>query len=475
MNNPAVNIDEQESTVPHINSVPSVHMSTPPLVAQPPASHKSKKRLVLFVGFLVLAAVQISWLGSLATSAVSTLNSANLSFLLTSIALTILVSISTINLYRINGFDLKTRKEKFLVGVGALPVVSYYIYIALIFLAIQMKGYQWSMLFLSLAGLSSQLSLVPLLIAAIGMNGVVHKRHGIRRILHLWPVLLIFLGSMLTILIVGAPSGSHVGVAERAQLDQAKANMSSYLADKYGMEFIVKDARFMKEIRASRTTKVVTTTVSLARDPSFTYTANVYLHKNVDLSTGEMKDDPTYREDFIGAYWKSGFENVVCPAIRSLQRNFNITNCTTTDYDLDISYNEILAKYRGNIPTYAKLDEDVRKSINFSLTVESNDDKNIENVLQHVGVVEGIIGAIRNTQSTSTLTYFAHATNEAAPSLGYSATTDTSTPGGRRAVRTLMFEQDPSESKTIINDSRRFYNPQTGNFDLDKPVLELSS
>ncbi len=467
-----------QSDITPVASVPVVSepiaeaaVLVPEVLSESIESHKPKKHRVRFIVFLVLAIGQVYWLGDLAASAVSTLNSGRLDILLTGVLLGCVVLLRYIQIYRLDGFNLPRRRDKVYTVLAVLPVAIYTLCIALMFLTIQLKSLQLSLVLLAGIASVSELGVLILAVATIGLGATARKRTGFRRIAYLWPLLLFLLAPIITVALVGSPQqGSQLGVAEKAQLEQAKTNMSSYLTDRYGMDFTIQDIQFVKTSTPTNGTRLVTAKVSPAKDPSFRYSAGAYLYKDISVSTGEMKDATKYQEDFIGEYWKYGFEKNICPTVRSFQKNITVTSCTVTSYDMRVKYNDVLAKYRGNVPSFSQLEETSKALLNFGLTVKTNDDNYLNDVPQHADFLVSLRSSVQNTHATSTIEYHSGSKTAANKQLTYYGTTDTSTVGGRQTVLTHIYQEDTNSSHIPWGGSNiLYYNTQSGKFDLAKP------
>jgi len=460
--------------------LPSTPVPEPAIVSDYPVAQlpvepavKPKKHRIRFAIYLLLLAAQIYWLGGLSITAITILNSTNLVIYLTGTILSFAALIQYIILYRSKGFGFSNIRGAVYSGLAVLPVVLNIVASLILLLVIHLKGFQLSLLLLSIVVLVGQLSPFVLIISTIGLSAMVRKRKGIGRVLHLWPVAIYFLAAIVAVIVVGSPQGASAGVAEQAKLEQVSKDMSTYLADRYGIQFTLTDTKFNKDITLSNGNKIVTAKVSPVTDPMFSYTAMVYIHDDISLATGERTDNPTYREDFLGEYWKSGFKSTICPTIQSLQHTFALTNCDVTNYSLKANYNDVLAKYRGNIPKFSELDDSIKNSINFGMTVETTDGNNEANVLQHVDVVEKVIAAIRATKATSTLGYYANPVVEDNNRLGFAGSTAISTSGGDMSVLSRMYSQSSKEPKNLVGINRLYYNSITKAFDLAKPSSTL--
>lgn len=472
---PASSVPPEEPIAPMAPSTPEapheppvsqvVEMPTDPVPAPMPKKHR-----IRFAIFLLLALGQIYWLGDLSVSALSTLNSGRLVFSLAGVLLGSVVLVKFIQMYRFNGFNFVRRRDKIYAVLGILPVVIYILGLLFLFLAVLLKSFEFSILLLSLLVLGSSLAWLVLVVAAIGLGGVIRKRTGFGRIVYLWPLLLLLLSPLLTAILAGNPQGSEVGIVEKAQLDQAKANMSSYLNDRYGMDFVIQAIQF-KDKTTSTATRAVTAKVSPAKDPSFSYSVGAYLYKDVSAK-GEIKDAVKYQEDFIGEYWKDGFEKTICPQTNSYQKSITVANCSVTSYNLGTNYNTVLLKYRGNVPKFEQLDATSKALINFGLTIKTTDDNYANNVPQHADFLTSLKSSVQSTHSTSNIHYHSTSNNSASRQLTYYGTTDASTVGGQQRILTHIYEEEagsveiPGEGKNVL-----YYDPQTAKFDLAKPEV----
>jgi hypothetical protein len=255
------------------------------------------------------------------------------------------------------------------------------------------------------------------------------------------------------------------GGTDQSRLKQAGEDMSAYLKDKYGMQFNVRDARYQTGVNVSGV-KVMTANVSPVNDPSFTYSANVYLHS---VLPGQ-KDSPTYREDFLGEYWKSGFEKIVCPSVRSIKEVFSVTKCSVTSYSLAVDYNKAVAEYKGSVPNFSQLKEDGRKLLTFSLTIETSDGNNLSNVVKHAEFLEKISSIVNTIQAKSNVTYFSNSTKTSEPRLGYMWTVGVNTLNEKVPMINRIYKQDADEPKSVLAKNKLYYNKQTSAFDLPKPL-----
>jgi hypothetical protein len=255
------------------------------------------------------------------------------------------------------------------------------------------------------------------------------------------------------------------GGTDQSRLKRAGEDMSAYLKDKYGMQFNVRDVRYQTGVNV-RGMKVVTANVSPVNDPSFTYSANVYLHS---VLPGQ-KDSPTYREDFIGEYWKSGFEKIVCPPVRVIKEVFPVTKCSITSYSLAVDYNKAVAEYKGGVPSFSQLKEYGRKLLAFSLTIETSDDNNLSNVVKHAELLEKVSSIVNATQAKSNITYFSNSTKTSEPRLGYMGTVGVNALNEKVPIINRIYKQEADEPKSVLSKNRLYYNKQTGAFDLPKPL-----
>ena len=255
------------------------------------------------------------------------------------------------------------------------------------------------------------------------------------------------------------------GSTDQSRLKQAGEDMSAYLKDKYGMQFNVRDARYQTGVNVSGV-KVMTANVSPVNDPSFTYSANVYLHS---VLPGQ-KDSPTYREDFLGEYWKSGFEKIVCPSVRSIKEVFSVTKCSVTSYSLAVDYNKAVAEYKGSVPNFSQLKEDGRKLLTFSLTIETSDDNNLSNAVKHAEFLEQSSNIIKATHAESIVMYFSSSTNGNDPRLGFMGHLGAAVSNDKIPIINKMFKQDAGEPKSALSKNRLYYNKQTSAFDLPRPL-----
>ena len=277
------------------------------------------------------------------------------------------------------------------------------------------------------------------------------------------------------IAIMSALSKTQSVVMSSGEQKRVEEGMASYLADRYGMQFTVRDAQIRKDIPSTGKIEVMTATVSPNAIPDFSYTAMVYLHGSATDPIDDRLAQATYREDFIGEYWKFGFKETICPAIRSARGTLNVTVCDVTSYSLKIDYNAALKKHRGNIASFAQLSKEDKALLNFGVTIESADEKSHDNLLRHVEFIQQSIRIIRSTNATSTLVYYAEATGKTVR-LGYSGTTNPSTPGGKIPVLNLMYEQDTAVEKQVVDthNSRRYYNPSAKTFNLSRASEDFS-
>jgi hypothetical protein len=255
------------------------------------------------------------------------------------------------------------------------------------------------------------------------------------------------------------------GSTDQSRLKQAGEDMSTYLKDKYGMQFNVRDARYQTGVDVSGV-KVMTANVSPVNDPSFTYSANVYLHS---VLPGQ-KDSPTYREDFLGEYWKSGFEKIVCPSVGSIKEVFSVTKCSVTRSSLSVDYNKVAAEYKGSVPSFSQMKEEGRKLLTFSLTIETSDDNNLSNVVKHAEFLEKVSSIVSATQTKSNVTYFSNSTKTSEPRLGYMWTVGVNALNEKVPMINRMYKQNASDAKSVLNENRLYYNKQTNAFDLPKPL-----
>lgn len=257
------------------------------------------------------------------------------------------------------------------------------------------------------------------------------------------------------------------GGTDQSRLKRVGEDMSTYLKDKYGMQFNVRDARYQTDVNVSGV-KVVTVNVSPVNDPSFTYSANVYLHT---VLPGQ-KDNPTYREDFMGEYWKSGFEKIVCPSVRSIKEVFLVTKCSVTSYSLAVDYNQAVTEYKGSVPSFSQLKEEGRKLLTFSLTIETSDDDNLSNVVKHAEFLEKISSIVNTTQTKSNVTYFSNSAKTSEPRLGYMGTVGVNILNEKVPIINRIYKQEADEPKSVLSKNKLYYNRQTSAFDLPRPLSD---
>ncbi len=255
------------------------------------------------------------------------------------------------------------------------------------------------------------------------------------------------------------------GGVDQSRLKQAGEGMSAYLNDKYGMQFDVRDVRYQTGVNVSGV-KVMTANVSPVNDPSFTYSANVYLHS---VLPGQ-KDSPTYREDFLGEYWKSGFEKIVCPSVRSIKEVFSVTKCSVTRTSLSVDYNKVVAEYKGSVPNFSQMKEEGRKLLTFSLTIETSDDNSLSNVVKHAEFLEKVSSIVSATQTKSNVTYVSNFTKTSEPRLGCMWTAGINALNEKVPMINRMYKQNADDAKSVLNENRLYYNKQTNAFDLPKPL-----
>jgi hypothetical protein len=255
------------------------------------------------------------------------------------------------------------------------------------------------------------------------------------------------------------------GGVDQSRLKQAGEGMSAYLNDKYGMQFDVRDVRYQTGVNVSGV-KVMTANVSPVNDPSFTYSANVYLHS---VLPGQ-KDSPTYREDFLGEYWKSGFEKIVCPSVRSIKEVFSVTKCSVTRTSLSVDYNKVAAEYKGSVPNFSQMKEEGRKLLTFSLTIETSDDNSLSNVVKHAEFLEKVSSIVSATQTKSNVTYVSNSTKTSEPRLGCMWTVGINALNEKVPMINRMYKQNADDAKSVLNENRLYYNKQTNAFDLPKPL-----
>lgn len=250
-----------------------------------------------------------------------------------------------------------------------------------------------------------------------------------------------------------------------SRLVQAGENMSVYLHDKYGIRFNVQDVKYLTNIKTVHGIKVITANVSPANDPSFSYTASAYLHSALP----GQKDDPTYKEDFLGEYWKSGFEKSVCPSVRSIKVAFSVTKCSLTSSSLGVDYRKVLAQYRGNVPSFSQLNETDRKLLTFGLTIESLDNNNLSNIAKHVEFLEQSSNIINTTHAESVVMYFSNSTNDSDPRLGFMGTLGDPALNEKMPIINKIFKQAADEHKSVLSKNRLYYNTRSSAFDLSQP------
>jgi len=452
------------------NAVPvqNLHPSTAPADKEVP---RPKKNRALFYISILLSVAQILWFGSAAWQSTQALDASRLTQWLACAMLASTITIQFIYLYRKSEFNLASKKRLVFICLSVAPFVAYLACLGLMLTAIQFKDLSLSLGLLAVVALVREISFYTLILSTVGLDQVINKRMGIRKIISLRPLGLLFLAGIIAILLVGSPNSSQNGLAEQSQLKQARIDMSSYLTEKYGMQFNVNDVYFDKEIELNNGTKRIIATVSPVNDSSFSYSASALVSKDIDITSATLKDRVRYKEDFLGEYWKSGFEKSICSDIKSADTSLIITTCRVTHYSLSEDYNIALARYRGNIRPYAELNENERKSIKFSVTIESTDDDNLDHVLEHAHLLRNVRNIIKNTHSVGNIVYYANPIDEKADRLGYYGTTDVTSEAGNIPVEKLMFRQDAAESKKhpAISDVL-YYNPDTRTFDLNKPI-----
>lgn len=255
------------------------------------------------------------------------------------------------------------------------------------------------------------------------------------------------------------------GGTDQSRLKRVGEDMSAYLKDKYGMQFDVRDARYQTGVNVSGV-KVVTANASPVNDPGFTYSANVYLHT---VLPGQ-KDNPTYREDFMGEYWKSGFEKIVCPSVRSIKEVFLVTKCSVASYSLAVDYNQAVTEYKGRVPSFSQLKEDGRKLLTFSLTIETSDDDNLSNVVKHAEFLGKISSIVNATQAKSNVTYFSNSAKTSESRLGYTGTVGVNILNEKVPIINRIYKQEADEPKSVLSKNKLYYNRQTSAFDLPRPL-----
>ena len=241
----------------------------------------------------------------------------------------------------------------------------------------------------------------------------------------------VFLIIVLSIILVS------IRKTDESELARAGENMSAYLNDRYGVQFTVRDVKHLPGVGVGDI-KVVTANVSPVNDPSFSYVAWVYLHS---VLPGQ-KDSPTYREDFLGEYWKSGFDKTVCPLVRSIKAAFPVTKCSLTSYSLDEDYDTVLARHKGNIPSFSQLNESERRLFSFGLTIETSDNNNLSNVVKHAEFLEELSNIINTTHAESIVTYFSSTANSGDPKLGFMGNLGVGVMGEKIPIINKMFKQD---------------------------------